>query len=528
MNELVKEILKAGGLGWAGDQVVERTGLGDRASGILDALGEIAVGLGKGLVPDAAASDARSIPQQPVVPDVPMNMGDTGVNVSIPPTAGASAIDGEMPYVGGQPPTRIPDVAMGQTPEDKAAAIQKFVRENTVPDGNVKAGNSFFTVSPETLAMLDPEGPVTDMDVDKARQIVRAGDFVFNKLPKIKQVAEETGDESVFSAFGEKVKEYFGDEANMTRLALAFNSMRLQPDQGLAAVLGKRLETLQANKRDNKTAVVVAKRLTEMGYPQYAKIVMERPDMAAEVLKQIMQKELKPESSIKTSAVLTDPTTGQQYVVKTDPNTGTVERMNIEGAIGMTPQAKADLEASTASTTLDLKTAQEYGQKVFDQAQSINGQIGRLEEVNRAIDAGAVTGPISQFLPTITQATASLEAAANSLGIDIINSATFGALSETELRLALSTGLPQGLPEAELQKWVKSKISAQKKLRDELFRQAQTLLSGGVRYTEWASNFAKQALEKSAQEQAITPTAPTAPTAAPQSEEELFKTVEIQ
>jgi len=344
------------------------------------------------------------------------------------------------------------------------------------------------------------------------------------------QLTKPTEDKpGFFDKAGDFFSELFGDEERMTRLALAFNSMRFEPDQGLASVLGKRLETLGTQRKNNKTAVVVAQRLQQMGYPQYAKIVMERPDMAPEILKQIMQKEFKPDAAIKTSGVQTDPVTGQKYLVKTDPNTGDVERIDIPNAIGLTPQAEADLEAATASNTLDQKTAIEYGQKIFDQAQSINGQVGQLEEINRAIDAGAVTGPISQYLPTITKATAQLEAAANSLGINVINSATFGALSEAELRLALSTGLPQGLPEDELRLWVKDKIAAQKKMRDELFRQAQTLMSGGVRYTEWASNFAKKSLEKSAQQSAPAQ-APVARPAAPavQSSDDGFTVKEIR
>jgi hypothetical protein len=253
-------------LGEGIDVAAEETGLKKRARGILSELANA-------LIPEAAASDASTIPQNvppvPPVPDVVNNEG-SGANI-LPIESGRSA----PPQIQQASPARLPDIQMGQTPEEKAAATQQFVRDNTVPNGNVKAGNTFFTVAPETLEMLDPQGPVTSMNIDEARKIVRAGDFVFNKMPKIKQVAEETGDDSIFDAFGQKVKDYFGSEENMTRLALAFNSMRLQPDQGLATVLGKRLETLSAQRDRQKMA---------MSGNQTMKLLDKYPDLKAAYL----------------------------------------------------------------------------------------------------------------------------------------------------------------------------------------------------------------------------------------------------
>jgi len=55
------------------------------------------------------------------------------------------------------------------------------------------------------------------------------------------------------------VKDYFGDEKSMLGLALAFNSMRLNPDQGLASVLGERIKTLDTYaSKDSTYAEIVA------------------------------------------------------------------------------------------------------------------------------------------------------------------------------------------------------------------------------------------------------------------------------
>jgi hypothetical protein len=85
-----------------------------------------------------------------------------------------------------------------------------------------------------------------------------------------------------------------------------------------------------------------------------------------------------------------------------------------------------------------------------------------------ALDAGeggiAISGRISQFIPDITAAAQSLRTAKSKLGLDIIGSVTFGALSEGELKLAMDTGLPDdNLAPDELRKWITDRMDAQRK-----------------------------------------------------------------
>ena len=49
------------------------------------------------------------------------------------------------------------------------------------------------------------------------------------------------------------------------------------------------------------------------------------------------------------------------------------------------------------------------------------------------------------MMPSVTEASASLENAMNRMGLDVIGSVTFGALSEGEMRLAMDTAVPRGL-----------------------------------------------------------------------------------
>jgi len=85
-----------------------------------------------------------------------------------------------------------------------------------------------------------------------------------------------------------------------------------------------------------------------------------------------------------------------------------------------------------------------------------------------ALDAGeggiALTGRLAQFVPNITAAAQSIETAKSKLGLDIIGSVTFGALSEGELKLAMDTALPSDqLSPTELRKWITDRMNAQRK-----------------------------------------------------------------
>lgn len=164
--------------------------------------------------------------------------------------------------------------------------------------------------------------------------------------------------------------------------------------------------------------------------------------------------------------------------------------------MGMTEAAKLALQVGSEDKARDVQAAQEAGRSAFNRAGSLDGQIGRLQNARNALDRGAISGWVEQHLPAFDAATADLRATANSLGIDIINSATFGALSEKELALALSTGLPIGLPENELKTYIRDKIEAQTKLRDELLKDARELVGGQTRYSDFISRRADQALSK--------------------------------
>ena len=106
-----------------------------------------------------------------------------------------------------------------------------------------------------------------------------------------------------------------------------------------------------------------------------------------------------------------------------------------------------------------------------------------------ALDNGARSGIIDSALPALDANTQNLRSLANTAGIEVINSATFGALSEKELALAMSTGIPINLPEDQLDAYLDAKITAQEKLYQEISNKAQQLNTGDKTLGEWQAHW---------------------------------------
>lgn len=84
-----------------------------------------------------------------------------------------------------------------------------------------------------------------------------------------------------------------------------------------------------------------------------------------------------------------------------------------------------------------------------------------------------ISGLITDFFPDISVEAAELRNARNALGLDVIGSVTFGALSKGELDLALSQGLPTGLNEPQLLEYIERRELALQKYRQSLMEAAR-------------------------------------------------------
>ena len=118
--------------------------------------------------------------------------------------------------------------------------------------------------TPEEMALNMPRVPGSDMDIMAATQEAEAKmQDLGKKATQAAMLEAKTPDLKKDPTFQDRIKGFFGDRGNMLRLALAFNSLRTTPDQGLTTMLSNELKDLRTEGR----AVNVAARLRQIGTP---------------------------------------------------------------------------------------------------------------------------------------------------------------------------------------------------------------------------------------------------------------------
>jgi len=147
----------------------------------------------------------------------------------------------------------------------------------------------------------------------------------------------------------------------------------------------------------------------------------------------------------------------------------------------------SDIEfGSAAEGAKELgKKSIEAGVSAWSDYGKLQSSIGNIDEALAAIDRGAQSGLVYNMLPSVTEASASLENAMNRMGLDVIGSVTFGALSEGEMRLAMDTAVPRGLQPEQLKVWLTRKREAQIKASAMLADAARFLTVPGNTINKW-------------------------------------------
>lgn len=123
--------------------------------------------------------------------------------------------------------------------------------------------------------------------------------------------------------------------------------------------------------------------------------------------------------------------------------------------------------------------------KLFDRLEKVNVNIANYDEVIRLLDEGAETGAVTSLFPSFKAATVALENIQGQLGLDVIGNTTFGALSESELKFALRTALPDKLSPENLRRWALRKKSVQQKLSRYLSEATNFLGTPGNTLADW-------------------------------------------
>jgi hypothetical protein len=134
---------------------------------------------------------------------------------------------------------------------------------------------------------------------------------------------------------------------------------------------------------------------------------------------------------------------------------------------------KVALVAGTQEATLEglgegkksaFKIAAEKSKTASDAIGQLRANIRNYKEGIDAIDEGAQSGFFVQYLPNITQASQKLDNVVKRLGLDVIGSVTFGALSAGELAMAMSTAAPTNMQPEYLKRWFEERIKAKENL----------------------------------------------------------------
>ena len=263
--------------------------------------------------------------------------------------------------------------------------------------------------------------------------------------------------------------------------------------QGQQAALAKSRDAKAAQDLLNKNNLAGIAALRAAGVDdKLLAIAKSNPKLMDSITKSFADASLAPDKQFKItySTPRVDETTGKVYVVVSDPNKNTVERIEVKDTTGLTTQGKADIELQTAKdkqqsqSTIDLnntdiQNAKDAGIIAFSDMTSVAKTIVNLTRAKKAVkDEGASVGFAQKWLPAFDAATAELRMIANKMGIEVINSATFGALSEEELKLALTTAFPTDLNKDQLLVWIDKKINAQNKMYKALSSKAKKLSSG--------------------------------------------------
>lgn len=149
-------------------------------------------------------------------------------------------------------------------PRQQVATIQTNPELNQMPTMPLGQG---VRATPQMMEQRTPsmgigQGVLTPgADVSRMEKLAEDASKVVAEIQKNPQIEQDPG-------FMEQVKNYFGNRENMVKLAMAFNTMRLTPDTGLAAALGSELKDLRAVKVADRRANATLNALRQAGVPE--------------------------------------------------------------------------------------------------------------------------------------------------------------------------------------------------------------------------------------------------------------------
>lgn len=189
---------------------------------------------------------------------------------------------------------------------------------------------------------------------------------------------------------------------------------------------------------------------------------------------------------------------GQKFTIVTDEFGGQTLNV-IEGAFGESESQQYARELEQEENTKDRALLEKYSNDSFMEASNAIDSVDKYVRVMRALknpdgtfNEDAITGWITKWMPSFTDDQAIIKSVANLMGIDVINMATFGALSEREMQMAMQTNLDTSLRPEQLYGQIKMMVEARQKLAQEMFSRSQRMSELG----SWKKYKAEVAMER--------------------------------
>ena len=161
-----------------------------------------------------------------------------------------------------------------------------------------------------------------------------------------------------------------------------------------------------------------------------------------------------------------------------------------EEAIKVAQADEVDQAGNTEFKTKSAAAKAGMVQTTIDNILNVNSSLRNYSKAKDALREAIannqnITGFATQYFPNISVQAAELENARNALGLDVIGSVTFGALSKGELDLALSQGLPTGLEEPKLLELIERREIALGKYRTSLLNAARIMANPQKDYEDY-------------------------------------------
>ena len=279
------------------------------------------------------------------------------------------------------------------------------------------------------------------------------------------------------------------------RAAMAFNTLRQRPDASIPAIV----EARRGDRQSNRTADWLRSQPGGEVYAQMADMGRGAEGLAAyqaattaAANPNVQSSKTLPDlsgtvmtmrdGSVRVVTAGGETLTGQEALdfVRASQEANVGYQQDIYGARRFgTLSADLTLGGEAAQETEEGKQRVKWAGDALADARVVQSSIININDAIRAIDEGAEAGMVYNMLPNITVASASLKNAMDKMGLDVIGSVTFGALSEAELKLAMETAVPRNLGREELRAWLSDKLVAQQKAQAALIETAAHFAGGG-------------------------------------------------